>query len=105
MSNGLTGQFDAVLEVSAASIQRLLMILHRNDHTNPTVPTLPHRVQLRLDDPATPGYVAAQVGVPVLSLHDGSTDTFHLRVGIRAEFLADEGAPDPLPQFINGTIG
>ncbi|WP_426570819.1 peroxiredoxin family protein [Aquihabitans sp. McL0605] len=105
MSNGLTGQFDAVLEVSAASIQRLLMILHRNDHKDARVPTLPHHVELHLDEPGSPGHLAAQVGVPILSLHDGSTDTFHLDVGIRAEFLADEGATDPLPQFINGTIG
>ncbi|CAN5490744.1 hypothetical protein BH10ACT1_BH10ACT1_03820 [soil metagenome] len=105
MSNGLTGQFDAVLQVSASSIQRLLVILHRNDHQDPKVPTLPHRVRMRLTEPGSEGMLSAQLGLPLLSLIDGSTDTFHLDVGLRAEFIADVDTTDPLPQFIDGTIG
>ena len=104
LSNPLTGQFDAVLEVSGSTVNRLLASMHQNDRLNPKTPTLPHVVQGRIDAGTMHGAMHAQVSVPRIKLIGGSTDRFHLELSIRARYVPDSGS-DPLPEFIHGTVG
>lgn len=105
MANALTGDFDAVLQVSAGTLRRLVANMHQNASGNPANPSIPHVAYLRLDDEVTGhrGSIAAQIGAPHLHLIDGATDRIHLEVGIRARYRAD---PDSLPlaDIIHGTV-
>jgi hypothetical protein len=107
MANPLTGDFEAVLQVSGGTINRLLASMHQNAGSNPKTPSLPHSVGIRIGDP-TPvdglrGSAWAQVGVPRIELIHGSLDRFRLQVGIRARYRPDPGT-EHLPEFIHGTI-
>jgi hypothetical protein len=107
MSNGLTGDFEAVLQVSGGTVNRLMASMHQNGFTNPNTPSFPHIIHLRIgDDHAIDnvrGLVKAQVASPIVELIDGVTDRFWLRVGVRARYVPDGGS-NPLPAFINGTV-
>ncbi len=107
MPNPLTGDFDAVLQVSGKTINRLMASLHQNAFTNPDTPSFPHSVQLRLGQvhkvDGVLGTVKAQVGAPRVSLIGGSTDRFWIEVPVRARYLPDAGTK-PLPQYMNGTV-
>jgi hypothetical protein len=107
MSNPLTGDFEAVLQVSGGTINRLLASMHQNDFQNPNTPSFPHSIQVRLGDPhvidGVEGLVKAQVASPLVELIDGVTDRFWLEVAVRARYYPDAGS-NPLPAFINGTV-
>ena len=107
MSNPLTGDFDAVLQVSGSTINRLMATLHQNAFTNPGLPSFPHSVQMRIgDDQAIDGVrggAQVQIGVPQIDMINGSTRRFGLEVGVRAWFRPDYDAA-PFPAFINGTV-
>jgi hypothetical protein len=107
MSNALTGDFEAVLQVSGGTINRLLASMHQNDRQNPNTPSFPHSVQLRIGDEhliaGVQGLVKAQVASPLVELIDGVTDRFWLQVAVRARYYPDPGS-NPLPAFINGTV-
>lgn len=107
MSNALTGDFEAVLQVSGSTVNRLMASMHQNGFTNPNTPSFPHSVRLRIgDDYAIDnvrGLVRGQVASPLVELIDGVTDRFWLEVAIRARYLPDPGS-NPLPAFINGTV-
>jgi hypothetical protein len=107
MSNALTGDFDAVLQVSGSTINRLMATLHQNAYGNLNLPSFPHSLQIRIGDfyavDGVRGAVQLQVGAPLIDLIDGSTDRFGLEVGVRAWFRPDYGTAK-FPAFINGTV-
>jgi hypothetical protein len=107
MPNPLTGDFEAVLQVSGGTINRLLASMHQNAFQNPKLPSFPHTVRMRIGDDhafeGVRGVVHAQVAVPRVELIHGATDRFILEVGVRAWYRPDPGT-EPLPAFINGTL-
>jgi hypothetical protein len=107
MANFLTGDFEAVLEISIETINRLLASLHQNGFTRRTLPSFPHSVVQRIGDTHTldgvRGSMQAQTGAPTIELIEGSTDRFWLDVDVRAWFRPDPGT-EHLPAFINGQI-
>jgi hypothetical protein len=79
-----------VVQVSGSTVNRLLAALHPNAFVDSSKPSFPHVVSIRIGDP-TPirghrGWVQAQVGAPRVELIHGSTDRFHLEVGVRARY-------------------
>lgn len=104
MANGLTGDFDFVVEVSDATLDRLAATMHQNGFSDPTRPSLPHLAYFRTGGiDGERGSVAAQVGVPNIVLIDGATDRFWIELGFRARYRADPGST-PLADVIHGTI-
>ncbi len=107
MPNPLTGDFDAVLQVSGSTINRLMATLHQNAFSNLNLPSFPHSVQMRIGDfyafDGVRGAVQLQVGVPLIDLIDGSTDRFGIEVGVRGRYRPDYGTAK-FPAFINGTV-
>jgi hypothetical protein len=107
MSNPITGDFPAVLQVSGGTINRLLATMHQNAFADAERPSFPHSVTMRIGDPepvdGARGTVQAQIGVPTIGLIAGATDRFMLEVGVRAWFRPDYGS-DPLPAFVHGTV-
>jgi hypothetical protein len=107
MANALTGDFEAVLQVSGGTLRRLVASMHQNASGDTATPNLPHIAYFRLgEDGAVAGEhgaVAAQIGVPQIELIHGATDRFRLAVGVRARYTADPGTI-PLADFIHGTV-
>jgi hypothetical protein len=107
VANPLTGDFEAVLQVSGGTINRLLASMHQNADSDPNTPSLPHSTSIRVGDPipldGLRGSAWAQVGVPRIELIHGSLDRFRLQVGIRVRYRPDPGT-DHLPEFIHGTV-
>jgi hypothetical protein len=107
MANPLTGDFEAVLQVSGSTVNRLLASLHQNGFSNPKLPSFPHGVQIRIGSDhaidGVRGLVRAQVGVPRVELIHGVTDRFRLEVGVRAWFTPDYDSA-PFPAFVHGTV-
>ncbi len=107
MPNLLTGDFEAVLQISGGTINRLLASMHQNAFEKPNLPSFPHSVRMRIGDDhafeGVRGLVHAQVAVPRVELIHGATDRFSLAVGVRAWFRPDP-ATEPLPAFIHGTV-
>ncbi len=107
MPNDLTGDFDVLLEVGDATLNRLVAAMHQNGFSNPDAPSLPHTAYFRLGDANSiageHGSVAAQIGCPRIELIDGATDRLWLTMGFRARYRADPGSP-PLGDVIHGTI-
>lgn len=107
MPNPLTGDFAAVVQVSGATINRLMASLHQNAFANPATPSFPHSIQIRLgDDRAIDGAIGTvkvQIGVPLVELIHGSTDRFWIEVPVRARYLPDVGSK-PLPRYMNGSV-
>ena len=90
MANLLTGDYGAVLQVSEATINRLLANMHQNSWEVTSNPSFPHSVGLRLGDDqmidGVRGSAWAQVGVPRMHLIDDSTDSFTIEVGLRIRY-------------------
>jgi hypothetical protein len=107
MSNPLTGDFEAVLQVSGGTINRLLASMHQNAFEKPKFPSFPHSVRMRIGDDhafeGVRGLAHAQVSVPRVELIHGATDRFILEVGVRAWYRPDPGT-EPMAAFINGTV-
>lgn len=107
MPNPLTGDFDAVLQVSGTTINRLLASMHQNAFADRDLPSFPHTVGFRIGDnhmfDNVKGTVYAQIGVPAVDLIHGATDRFILEVGVRAWYQPHPGT-EPLPAFIHGTV-
>ncbi|CAN5746774.1 hypothetical protein BH18ACI4_BH18ACI4_05070 [soil metagenome] len=107
MPNSLTGDFEAVLQISGATINRLLASMHQNAFSNINLPSFPHSVQMRIGDghsfDGVRGRVHAHLSVPQVELIHGATDRFILEVGVRAWYKPDP-ATSPLPAFIHGTV-
>ena len=107
MANALTGDFEAVLQVSGATVNRLLASMHQNAGANAETPSFPHSMRMRIGDPepvdGIKGSASAQISVPHVDLIHGVTDRFWLEVSIRARYTPDAGTV-PLPEFIHGTV-
>ena len=107
MPNPLTGEFDAVLQVSGGTVNRLVASLHQNAGTNSNLPSHPHSVSLRIGDgyafDGVRGWVDAQLGAPRIELINGATDHFNLEVDVRARYLADAGST-PIPEYVVGIV-
>ncbi|MEV8434928.1 TlpA family protein disulfide reductase [Streptomyces chartreusis] len=107
MANPLTGDFEAVLQVSGRTVDRLVASMHQNAGTEPDVPSFPHSLSLRIGDTydldGVRGRVEAQLGAPRVKLLIGYTDVFGLEVDVRARFRPDLGTT-PLPEFIHGVV-
>ena len=88
MANPLTGDFDAVLQVSGTTVNRLLASMHQNAGDKPQLPSFPHLIGLRIGDPhpidGMRGSIRAQVSAPQIELIHGADNKFHLEVSIRA---------------------
>ncbi len=107
MANPLTGDFEAVLQVSGSTVNRLLASMHQNGGSKPSLPGFPHGVWIRVGDPTAihgmRGNILGQVSVPRIELIHGVSDRFWLEVSIRARYTADAGTVK-IPEFIHGTI-
>src|SRR5688572_8034381 len=107
MPNPLTGDFEAVLQVSGSTVNRLLASMHQNAFAEPKTPSFPHTVRMRLGDDhafeGVRGVVHAQIGVPRVELLHGVIDRFHLTLGVRAWFRADPGTT-AMATYIHGTV-
>lgn len=107
MANPLTGDFEAVLQVSGSTVNRLLASMHQNAWSKPSLPSFPHGVWIRVGDPnpidGMRGNIRGQVSVPRIDLIHGTSDRFWLDVAIRARYTPDPGSV-PIPEFIHGII-
>lgn len=107
MANPLTGDYEAVLQVSGGTLNRLMASMHQNAFADPDRPSFPHVTVLRLgDDRAIDGVrgtVWGQVSVPLIELIHRSTNSFWLEVDVRVRYEPDPGSV-PLPEFIHGTV-
>jgi hypothetical protein len=107
MPNPLTGDFEAVLQISGRTVNRLLASMHQNASSKPNLPSFPHSLYLRIGDEraidGVRGTVRVQVSVPRVELIHGVTDRFLLEVGVRARYSADAGTT-PLAEFIHGVV-
>lgn len=106
MGNALTGDLDAVLQVNRTVLQRLVANIHANgDGANPEQPGLPHDMAYLVNRDGKPGYLTAQIGVPMVRFIDGASDRFRLAIDVRALFTPSN--PDGeayLPTFIHGKV-
>lgn len=108
MASPLTGDFDAVLQVSAGTVNRLLGRMHeRGGMSGVTDFRIPHGAIVRIGDPepvsGLRGTAYAQLAVPRIQLIDGATDRFRLEIHIRALYRPDLGWPS-LPELIEGRV-
>ena len=107
MGNALSGDFDAVLQISANTIQRLLATMHQNAGSNTALPSFPSLALFRIGDDhpwhGVRGGVRVQIGVPRIELFDHVSDRFALDVDVRARYRADPGTK-PLAEFIHGSV-
>ena len=106
MASPLTGDYDAVVQVSAGTINRALAAL-RQRVVDPQRPSFPHTASFRIGDDGPihghRGWVQGQIGVPRIELINRSTDRFHLEVTVRARYRGDAGSV-ALPEYIDGTV-
>jgi hypothetical protein len=108
-NNPLTGDFAAVLQISASTINRLLASMHQNPGPpGPgSLPTLPHDSFIRIGDD-TPvdgvrGTARAQVSVPAVELIHRSQDRTAFRIWLRIWYTPDSGS-SPLREFSYGEM-
>ncbi|GAA0544152.1 hypothetical protein FHS83_000474 [Rhizomicrobium palustre] len=107
MGNVFTGDFEAVLQVSGKTLNRLAASMHQNAGGNPDTPSFPHSLWLRMGDDGmvdgVRGTLQAEICTPQIELVNASTDRFFLSAAIRAWFQADPGTT-PFPAFIKGAF-
>ena len=107
MPNPLTGDFDAILQVSGKTLDRLLGSMHQNAGTTKNIPTFPHGSFVRLGTPdvvnGVRGTARVQLAAPRIELAHGAQDRFVLSVWVRAHFIPDSGST-PFPEFIHGQV-
>src|SRR5436305_121859 len=95
MANLLTGDYDAVVQVSESTFNRLLASMHQNAWQDTSRPSFPHTVGVRLGDDGpidgVRGSAWAQLGAPFIQLLNGSTRQFELHVQVRMRYRPDPG--------------
>src|SRR5262245_48186468 len=113
MATALTGDFDAVVQISGRTIYRLLATMHQNSDANGaesgSPPRVPHRLSFRID--GTKGVFWAQVGVPAIQLVPGSEMALGAKgrivvmCPVRARFVPDVSPTKQLlSEFIHGNV-
>jgi len=109
MPNPLTGDFEAVVQVSGSTVNHLLATMHANAGNEQGLPTLPHRAFVRIGDDALGGAIdgvrgatRAQIAAPTVELIGGSQGQFTLECWIRARYVPD---PDTTPCRSSSTAG
>ena len=107
MPNPITGDFDAALQVSGSTIDRLLASMHQQFGTPTSLPTFPHDSYILLGDAGAPagvrGIARVQLSPPRIELLHAVQDRFVIRVWVRAHFTPDSGSAD-FPTFIHGEV-
>jgi hypothetical protein len=107
MANALTGDFDAILQVSGGTVNRLIASMHQNSFADTARPSFPHSVKMRIGDTfafeGVQGLAHCQVACPRVELVNGATDRFILTVAIRCWYRPDPGT-ELLPAYITGTV-
>ena len=110
MPSPLTGEFDAVVQVSGLTVNRLLASLHQNPFVDPLRPRALSRVTARLGDAGfvevvdgVRGIAWAQIGVPSIQLVHQGRDEVWMVVPVRAYFRADPGSAD-FPELAHGRV-
>jgi peroxiredoxin len=118
MANLLTGDFDAVAQVSVKTLNRLLASMHQNHGNDAGLPTLPHRTVMRIGNEHPQGSASSafpiitinihgtayvQIGVPTVSLVAQSPRDADMSCWIRGRYFSDEHTV-ALPEFIHGKV-
>ena len=96
MANPLTGDFDAVLQVSGSTVDRLLASIHQNGGTKTTLPGFTHGTRLRVGDP-TPidiPYVADRQKPSFDLPHPIRPQPWHFRQSLDYSLTADRAVLD-----------
>ncbi len=112
MSNFLTGDFDAVFQLSRGTVNRLLATTHQNRQGySKKMPLSPQKLVSRIGgyesvtvgERQVRGTAWVQISVPTTEIVPNSTEELIIECWIRARYRAD---PDtvPLPQFIHGKV-
>src|SRR5690606_37413574 len=110
MPNPLTGDFDALIQVSEGTVNRLLAALHQHEPGGSEAPSLPHKAVIRIDDdpvfggaPAgVRGVAYVQVGVPMVSVVPGVTQA-DVSMWVRSWYRPDPGTT-VLPEFVHAKV-
>lgn len=110
MPNPLTGDFDALIQVSEGTVNRLLASLHQHEPGGSEAPSLPHKAVIRIDDdpvfggaPAgVRGVAYVQVGVPMVSVVPGVTQA-DVSMWVRSWYRPDPGTT-VLPEFVHAKV-
>jgi hypothetical protein len=109
VANLLTGDYEAVLQVSEATVNRLLASMHQHGANGPlqNYPTFPHTVSVRLGDvvpiDGVRGTLWAQVSAPRIELIHGATDRFRIKVAVRSRYRPDPDT-EPFPTYVHGRV-
>lgn len=107
MPNPITGDFEAVLQVSGSTIDRLLASMHQQFGTPTSLPVFPHDSFILLGDDAgasgVRGIARIQLSPPRIELLHAAHDRFVIRVWVRAHFTPDSGSA-AFPTFIYGEV-
>lgn len=117
MSNGLTGEYDVVVEVGVGTVNRLLATVHQNSASDDASPRFLHSLTARVG--YTPqlnvgaafsivrGIAKIQVGTPTLTLSADSTTEVTVHAQVRAHYTPDPGTaalPSPLHGEVRATF-
>jgi peroxiredoxin len=113
VANPLTGDFDAVVQLSMPTLNRLLASMHQNHGNDAGLPTLPHRTEVSLpwngDKPfggslaGIKGRAGVQIGAPTVALIANEPRAVNMSCWIRARYYPDPQTAS-LPEFIHGRI-
>ncbi len=107
MPNPITGDFEAVLQVSGSTIDRLLASMHQQFGTPTSLPVFPHDTFILLGDDGgasgVRGIARIQLSPPRIELLHMAQDRFVIRVWVRAHFTPDSGSA-AFPTFIYGEV-
>jgi hypothetical protein len=110
LANPLTGDFNAVVQVSVPTVNRLLASMHQNHGNEANLPRLPHRTVRKI--PEKPlgrslanikGRAQVQIGVPTVALIANVPRSANVSCWIRARYKPDPNSVS-LPEFIHGKI-
>jgi len=112
VSNFLTGDFDAVVQVSRGTVNRLLATTHQiKKGYSKKMPLSPQKLVSRIGGYESVtvgkrqvrGTVWVQISVPTIEIVPNSTEELIIECWIRARYTADTDSV-PLPQFIHGKV-
>ena len=100
MPNVLTGDFDAVLQISGGTVNRLLASMHQNAFSDRSVPSVVHSASFPLHAKDVRGIAYAQIAAPRIELLDDRSDRFLLEFSVRVKWEGEPGS-EYLPRYIH----